>query len=122
MSKDWSARGDAMLIAGEALSQHDSSPASPVNTSAAARVAAAPGRTMFYAPGFDPYLILAQISCMQSALYLSFGLWLVVLTVLSGNSLASISLRQVFSHNAMRVSFTNGWIPIVAYLLNAFFG
>lgn len=74
---------------------------------------------MFYAPGFDPFLILAQIACMQSALYLSLGIWLVILTALSGSPISSISLRHMFSDSAMRLSFTNGWVPMVASLINA---
>lgn len=77
---------------------------------------------MFYAPGFDPYLIMAQILCLQSLLYLGMGMSLSVLTGIAGDAMATVSLRQLFSADAIRLSFTSGWIPMVAYMLNAVFG
>mmetsp|Transcript_24091 Transcript_24091/g.80975 ORF Transcript_24091/g.80975 Transcript_24091/m.80975 type:complete len:168 (-) Transcript_24091:1820-2323(-) len=76
---------------------------------------------MFYAPGFDPYLIVAQIVCLQSLLYLNMGLCLCLLTGLTGN-LSSVSLRSLFAGDAIRLSFASGWIPMVVYFVNALFG
>jgi hypothetical protein len=77
---------------------------------------------MFYAPGFDPYLIIYQILCVQSLMYLDLGLWICIITALTGSPLHLISLRQIFSHNAVRLAFATGWIPFVAYVLNAGIG
>mmetsp|Transcript_2244 Transcript_2244/g.6803 ORF Transcript_2244/g.6803 Transcript_2244/m.6803 type:complete len:173 (-) Transcript_2244:324-842(-) len=77
---------------------------------------------MFYAPGFDPVLIVAQIVCLQCALYLDLGLWLSILTALTGNALTRVSLSSLFSYSAIRLSFAGGWIPLVAYILNAVVG
>lgn len=77
---------------------------------------------MFYAPGFDPYLIVYQIMCVQSLMYLDLGVWVCVLTALTGTPLHAVSLRQLFSHNAVRLAFATGWIPFVAYIINAVVG
>lgn len=80
---------------------------------------AGPRAAMFYAPGFDPYLIVYQILCVQTLMYLDLGLWVCILTALTGTPLHAVSLRQLFSHNAVRLAFATGWIPFVAYIINA---
>jgi hypothetical protein len=77
---------------------------------------------MFYAPGFDPLLVVYQILCVQSLMYLDLGLWVCILTALTGTPLHTVSLRQLFSHNACRLSFATGWIPLAAYIINAVVG
>jgi len=101
----------------------------------------------FYAPGFDPVLIISQIAALQarrvaapraglqrhsptlprspadqSLLYMSLGLWLVLLNGLAGSSPASISLRHLFSPDVISISYAGGWITIVALFLNAVAG
>lgn len=77
---------------------------------------------MFYAPGFDPYLITFQIMCVQSLMYLDIGLWICLLTGLSGSPMHLISLRQIFSHDAVRLSVATGWVTFIAFILNASVG
>lgn len=77
---------------------------------------------MFYAPGFDPALIIAQIVAMQSLLYLDLVLWLCVLRGLAGADISSIGLEQIFSPRTISVSYTGGWIAIVALFLNSLAG
>ena len=84
---------------------------------------AAPALIMpFYAPGFDPLLIVSQIAAMQALLYLNLGLWLLVLNGLAGSNLSSIGLRHLFSPDSISISYAGGWVTILALFLNAVAG
>lgn len=74
---------------------------------------------MFYAPGFDPYLIIYQILCVQALMYLDLGLWVCILAALAGTPMHAVSLRQLFSHSAVQLGLATGWIPFTAYIINA---
>ena len=76
----------------------------------------------FYAPGFDPLLIVSQIAAMQALLYLNLGLWLLVLNGLAGSNLSSIGLRHLFSPDSISISYAGGWVTILALFLNAIAG
>jgi hypothetical protein len=78
--------------------------------------------TSFYAPGFDPALIVGQIVAMQSLIYLSLGVWLLLLNGLAGRALTSAGLEQFFSHHAIKLSYTGGWVTIAAFFFNALAG
>mmetsp|Transcript_52779 Transcript_52779/g.121172 ORF Transcript_52779/g.121172 Transcript_52779/m.121172 type:complete len:170 (-) Transcript_52779:256-765(-) len=76
----------------------------------------------FQPGGFDPVLITAQIVAMQTLLYVSLGMWLLLLTALSGGDLSEISLDLVFSYSSVSLFLTGGWRLMAAFFLNAIAG
>ncbi|CAI5465575.1 unnamed protein product [Closterium sp. Yama58-4] len=75
---------------------------------------------MFYgAMVWDPWLIVAQIACLQSLFYLSLGvfLWLFV-----GSHVPRFTLKYFFDYSVISPSSFVGWCCIFAFLANAFVG
>lgn len=77
---------------------------------------------MFYgAAVWDPWLIVAQICCIQCLYYLSLGgmLWIFV-----GSQLPRLSLKYFFDSSLLSVAniTITGWGIIAAFFLNALFG
>lgn len=71
---------------------------------------------MFYgAMVWDPWLIVAQIACLQCLLYLSLGvyLWLFV-----GSHVHHFTLRYFFDYELLSFGSFDGWCTIVSFLLN----
>ena len=58
----------------------------------------------------------------QTLLYMDLGLWLLVLNGLSGNELSATGLGLIFSAKSISVSYTGGWVVIVAFFINALAG
>ena len=71
---------------------------------------------------FDPTLIVGQIAALQSLLYISLGVWMLVLNGLAGRSVTTIGLELFFSYRSIRLSYTGGWISFAAFFLNALAG
>lgn len=67
---------------------------------------------------FDPALILGQIIAMQSLAYTGLGMWLLLLSGITGRPATSIGLAHVFSCS-LRLSHAGRWVTITAFLLNA---
>uniref|UniRef100_A0A7S0LSX1 Uncharacterized protein n=1 Tax=Coccolithus braarudii TaxID=221442 RepID=A0A7S0LSX1_9EUKA len=76
----------------------------------------------FQPRGFDPVLISAQIVAMQTLLYMSLGLWLLLLTGLSGGNTSELNLDLFFSYSSVSLFLTGGWRLAAAFLLNAVAG
>lgn len=77
----------------------------------------------FYSPAvFDPALIVGQIAAMQSLIYIGLGSWLLLLNALAGQPATAVSLAQIFSHRAINLSHTGGWLCSLAFFLNALAG
>ncbi|CAM6093496.1 unnamed protein product [Calypogeia fissa] len=75
---------------------------------------------MFYgATIWDPWLIVAQIVCIQSLYYLSLGL---LLTILVGTQVPRFTLNFFFNHSHITPSSAVGWCTIGAFMLNAIAG
>ncbi|CAI5995818.1 unnamed protein product [Closterium sp. NIES-64] len=68
---------------------------------------------------WDPWLIVAQIACLQSLFYLSLGvfLWLFV-----GSHVPRFTLKYFFDYSVISPSSFVGWCCIFAFLANAFVG
>ncbi|CAI5513731.1 unnamed protein product [Closterium sp. Naga37s-1] len=68
---------------------------------------------------WDPWLIVAQIACLQSLFYLSLGvfLWLFV-----GSHVPRFTLKYFFDYSVLSPSSFVGWCCIFAFLANAFVG
>lgn len=72
---------------------------------------------MFYgAMVWDPWLIIAQIGCLQCLFYLSLGahLWLFV-----GTHVPSFTLKYFFDFTIISATSFVGWCTIIASLANA---
>ena len=72
---------------------------------------------MFYgATVWDPWLIVAQIACLQCLFYLSLGfyLWLLV-----GTHVPHFTLKYFFDFTYLSASSLVGWCCILAFLANA---
>lgn len=72
---------------------------------------------MFYgASVWDPWLIVAQIACLQALFYLSLGgyLWLLL-----SWQVPHLSLHLFFDYSALSVASLAGWCCILAFLANA---
>ena len=76
----------------------------------------------YFAAGFDPVMIVAQICAMQALLYLGLGAWLLLLNGLAGRPATAVGLEQVFSAKALRMSQPGGVVALVAFFLNALAG
>ena len=56
------------------------------------------GAGAFAPSAFDPVLITARIVAMQSALYATFGVWLLLLGALAGADASELRLDLLFAH------------------------
>ena len=75
---------------------------------------------MFYgAVAWDPWLIVAQILCLQCLYYLTLG---VFLTFLVGTRVSRMSLVYFFDYAAVTTSTVTGWCVIASFLLSSFAG
>lgn len=75
---------------------------------------------MFYgAVVWDPWLIVAQIACLQCLYYLSLGMFL---TVLVGTRVSRLSLVYFFDFATVSISTVTGWCVIVSMLLSSVAG
>ena len=68
---------------------------------------------MFYGTAaWDPWLIVAQILCLQCLYYLSLG---VFLTFLVGTRVSRMSLVYFFDYAAVTTSTVTGWCVIASF-------
>jgi hypothetical protein len=75
---------------------------------------------MFYgAMIWDPWLILAQIVCIQSLYYMSLG---VFLWVFVGTQVPELTLKYFFNNSLVTGASVVGWSIIAAYIVNALCG
>ncbi|XAR67734.1 hypothetical protein NMG60_11002617 [Bertholletia excelsa] len=75
---------------------------------------------MFYGPvAWDPWLILAQIVCLQCLYYLTLG---VFMTLLVGTRVSRLSLVYFFDYATVAASIVTGWCVIAAFLLSSLAG
>lgn len=75
---------------------------------------------MFYGTvTWDPWLIVAQIVCLQCLYYLTLGLFL---SMLVGARVSRISLVYVFDYATVTATTVTGWCVIASFLLTALAG
>ncbi|XP_048140691.1 protein SYS1 homolog isoform X2 [Rhodamnia argentea] len=75
---------------------------------------------MFYgAVAWDPWLIVAQIVCLQCLYYLTLGLFL---SLLVGTRVSRMSLVYFFDFAAVSTSTVTGWSVIACFVLTAVAG
>lgn len=75
---------------------------------------------MFYgALVWDPWLILAQIVCLQCLYYLTVGLFM---SVLVGTRVEHMSLVYFFDFSTLTSSTVTGCFVIVSFLLSSIVG
>ncbi|XP_078169077.1 structural molecules protein [Carex rostrata] len=75
---------------------------------------------MFYgALVWDPWLILAQIVCLQCMYYLTVGLFM---SVLVGTRVEHMSLVYFFDFSTLTISTVTGCFVIVSFLLSSIVG
>ncbi|KAL6568123.1 hypothetical protein OROHE_003807 [Orobanche hederae] len=75
---------------------------------------------MFYGTvAWDPWLIVAQIVCLQSLYYLTLG---VFLSILVGTRVSKMSLVYFFDFATVTASTVTGWFVIASILLSAVAG
>nr|XP_016465197.1 PREDICTED: protein SYS1 homolog isoform X1 [Nicotiana tabacum] len=75
---------------------------------------------MFYgAVVWDPWLIVAQIVCLQSLYYLTLGIFLAILV---GTRVSRMSLVYFFDYAAVTASTVTGWCVIASFLLSSLAG
>lgn len=75
---------------------------------------------MFYgAAVWDPWLIVAQIVCLQCLYYLTLSLFLALLV---GIRISKMSLFYLFDYAAVTTSTVTGWCVIVSFLLTSLAG
>ncbi|KAH7547309.1 hypothetical protein FEM48_Zijuj01G0296100 [Ziziphus jujuba var. spinosa] len=75
---------------------------------------------MFYgATVWDPWLIVAQIFCLQCLYYLTLGL---LLSILVGSRVSRMSLVYFFDYATVSASTVTGWCVIASFLLSSFAG
>ncbi|KAL8138616.1 hypothetical protein V2J09_004617 [Rumex salicifolius] len=75
---------------------------------------------MFYGTlVWDPWLIVAQIVCLQCLYYLTAGIFL---TILVGTRVSRMSLVYFFDFATITVSTVTGWCVVVSFLLAAVAG
>mmetsp|Transcript_5519 Transcript_5519/g.6980 ORF Transcript_5519/g.6980 Transcript_5519/m.6980 type:complete len:160 (+) Transcript_5519:253-732(+) len=65
---------------------------------------------------WDPKLICAQIVALQSASYITLGLFLAFFHQLFGTL---IDLNQFFSYSAVDLATSNGWVVVMCTMLNS---
>jgi len=68
---------------------------------------------------WDPWLILAQIVCIQSLYYVSLG---VFLWAFVGTQVPAFTLKYFFDYSIVTASSVVGWSTIAALLANALCG
>ncbi|KAF5957091.1 hypothetical protein HYC85_004316 [Camellia sinensis] len=75
---------------------------------------------MFYgAVVWDPYLIVAQIVCLQCLYYLTLR---VFMGILVGTRVSRMSLVYFFDYATVTASTITGWCVIAAFVLSSFSG
>ncbi|KAJ4851005.1 hypothetical protein Tsubulata_033568 [Turnera subulata] len=75
---------------------------------------------MFYgAVVWDPWLIVAQIVCLQCLYYLTLGFFL---SFLVGSRVSRLSLVYFFDFATVTVSTVTGWCVITSFLLSSIAG
>uniref|UniRef100_A0A7I4BBY4 Uncharacterized protein n=1 Tax=Physcomitrium patens TaxID=3218 RepID=A0A7I4BBY4_PHYPA len=75
---------------------------------------------MFYgAMIWDPWLILAQIVCIQSLYYMSLGIFLWAFV---GTQVPELTLKYFFNHSLVTGASVVGWSVIAAYIVNSLCG
>lgn len=75
---------------------------------------------MFYgAVVWDPWLIVAQIVCLQCLYYVTLGVFLMVLV---GTRVSRMSLVYFFDYVTLTASTVTGWCVIASFLLSSFAG
>ncbi|KAI8885805.1 hypothetical protein K501DRAFT_214975 [Backusella circina FSU 941] len=71
----------------------------------------------FRSSKWDPILILAQITALQSVCYIVYSIVLYIALILTGTD---VSLDLIFSAVEIRTDTTFGWSLIIVWLVNAF--
>ncbi|KAM3349776.1 hypothetical protein ACQJBY_022571 [Aegilops geniculata] len=75
---------------------------------------------MFYgAMVWDPWLIVAQIVCLQCLYYLGLGLFMALLV---GTRVPRLTLLYLFDFATLTPRTTTGWCAIASFLLAAIAG
>ncbi|KAH1237930.1 Protein SYS1 [Glycine max] len=75
---------------------------------------------MFYGSVvWDPWLIVAQIVCLQCLYYITLGLFL---SILVGTRVSRLSLVYFFDYVAITTSTITGWCVIASFLLSSLAG
>ncbi|XP_074582358.1 uncharacterized protein LOC141838700 [Curcuma longa] len=75
---------------------------------------------MFYGTiVWDPWLILAQIVCLQCLYYLTLGFFMVLLV---GTRVSRMSLMYFFDFSMLVASTVTGWCAIVSFILSSLAG
>ncbi|KAL3511810.1 hypothetical protein ACH5RR_024527 [Cinchona calisaya] len=75
---------------------------------------------MFYgAVVWDPWLIVAQIVCLQCLYYLNLGVFLAILV---GTRVSRMSLFYFFDFAAVAASTVTGWSVIASFILSSLVG
>ncbi|XP_042424174.1 protein SYS1 homolog [Zingiber officinale] len=75
---------------------------------------------MFYGTiVWDPWLILAQIVCLQCLYYLTLGFFMVLLV---GTRVSRMSLMYFFDFSMLVASTVTGWCAIVSFMLSSLAG
>ncbi|XP_011623356.1 protein SYS1 homolog [Amborella trichopoda] len=75
---------------------------------------------MFYgAVVWDPWLIVAQIVCLQCLYYMTLGFFIWVLV---GARVPRLTLVYFFDYSALNASTVTGWCVIASFLMSAFSG
>nr|GMD38760.1 protein SYS1 homolog [Ipomoea batatas] len=75
---------------------------------------------MFYgAVVWDPWLIVAQIVCLQCLYYLTLGIFMAGLV---GTRVSRISLVYFFDYASVTVSTNTGWCVITSFILSSIAG
>ncbi|MCE2055728.1 hypothetical protein HAX54_043282 [Datura stramonium] len=75
---------------------------------------------MFYgAAVWDPWLIVAQIGCLQCIYYLTLGIFLEIFV---GTRVSQMSLVYFFDYATVTASTVTGWCLIASFLLSSLAG
>lgn len=75
---------------------------------------------MFYgAVVWDPWMIVAQIVCLQCLYYLTLGLFLGILV---GTRVSRLSLVYFFDYATLTASTVTGWCVIISFILSSLAG
>ncbi|XP_009615182.1 uncharacterized protein LOC107816044 [Nicotiana tabacum] len=75
---------------------------------------------MFYGTAvWDPWLIVAQIVCLQCLYYLTLGIFLAILV---GTRVTRMSLVYFFDYATVTASTVTGWCVIAAFILTSLAG
>lgn len=75
---------------------------------------------MFYgAVAWDPWMIVAQIVCLQCLYYLTLGLFLGILV---GTRVSRLSLVYFFDYATLTASTVTGWCVISSFILSSLAG